>query len=222
VADFNEAICAKVVRGLPRGSAPGVFGFRYEHMKMLLPADGDGDAFPMFRFLLDLCAGNLLQGTIRGLEISKLVGFEKEGGGVRPVAISTAWRRCGGKVLCDLYKEQWAKSLGSTQFAVGLPTGNEKLLKLAQVILESNDPDDPDPICLLQIDAKNAFNSCSRRSFLRLLHQEYPELEPYVRQWYGRPTPLIFGSHTIWSRQGTQQGDPFGMFLFCLGLRPVL
>ncbi|CAM9877472.1 unnamed protein product, partial [Heterosigma akashiwo] len=143
-------------------------------------------------------------------------------GGVRPVAISTAWRRCGGKVLCDLYKEQWAKSLGSTQFAVGLPAGNEKLLKLAQVILESDDPDDPDPICLLQIDAKNAFNSCSRRSFLRLLHQEYPELEPYVRQWYGRPTPLIFGSHTIWSRQGTQQGDPFGMFLFCLGLCPVL
>ncbi|CAM9985639.1 unnamed protein product, partial [Heterosigma akashiwo] len=30
------------------------------------------------------------------------------------------------------------------------------------------------------------------------------------------------GSHTIWSRQGTQQGGPFGMFLFCLGLRPVL
>jgi len=221
VANFTEAALAEQARALPRGGAPGVFGFRYEHLKMLLPPAG-GDSFPMARFAHDLATGQLLPATREGLAISKLVGFEKPGGGARPVAISSTWRRHVGKTLCGLYKGPWAESLGPTQFAVGVPAGTEKLLKLAQTILGADDPDSPDPICLLQIDATNAFNSCSRQDFMRLLRREYPELVPYVSQWYDHPTPLVFGSHTLWSREGTQQGDPFGSFLFCLGLRPAL
>ena len=97
--------------------------------------------------------------ALSGLEITKLLGFEKLGGGIHPVAVRSTWGRLAGKVLCELYKGQWAESVGQSQFAIGLPNGNEILLKLAQTILDSADPASSNPIYLLQIDAKSAFNS---------------------------------------------------------------
>ena len=59
------------------------------------------------------------------------------------------------------------------------------------------------------------------------LQKEFPELVPFFDMWYKGEAELRFhmsdGSiRAIKSSEGTLQGDPAGMFLFCLGLRRSL
>jgi len=49
-----------------------------------------------------------------------------------------------------------------------------------------------------------------------------PGMAPWVGFCYGRPSKLVFGSRTISSESGVQQGDPLGPLLFALALQPVL
>src|SRR5260221_9234954 len=49
-----------------------------------------------------------------------------------------------------------------------------------------------------------------------------PELFRFVEATYGKDSILAFGSFTIQSAEGLQQGDPLGPLLFCLTVHEVL
>lgn len=49
-----------------------------------------------------------------------------------------------------------------------------------------------------------------------------PEIYNFVHQSYSSASVLQFGSFTVSSQTGAQQGDPLGPLLFCLALQPVL
>eukprot|EP00973_Karenia_brevis_P032028 4419868-Karenia_brevis.AAC.1 len=49
-----------------------------------------------------------------------------------------------------------------------------------------------------------------------------PGLSSWTEWCYTEPSHLFFGTHTISSESGVQQGDPLGPLLFSLALQPVL
>jgi len=76
--------------------------------------------------------------------------------------------------------------------------------------------------CLsLQVDLKNTFNSIPRPAILYALEQRCPSMLPWVRQAF-QPAPLLVGREVIGSTRGVQQGDPWGPFLFGVGIQAAL
>ncbi|CAM9561776.1 unnamed protein product [Heterosigma akashiwo] len=97
-----------------------------------------------------------------GLEISKLVGFEKLGGG-RPTGRHQQFLKAARWQARPSVAYTWVQSLGPTQVAVDVPAGTEKLLKLAQTILGADDTESPDPICLAAAWAVVTSGACPSR-----------------------------------------------------------
>jgi hypothetical protein len=69
------------------------------------------------------------------------------------------------------------------------------------------------------LDAKNAFNSIHRRTFLKVIAERFPSLWSWVWSNYGEPTELYvrrdnLNPEIILSRSGTRQGCPLGAQLF--------
>ncbi len=62
----------------------------------------------------------------------------------------------------------------------------------------------------------NAFNECSRTTFLKQLVKEFPELMAWVQWSYHTKGELRFSNHCIVASAGVQQGDPLGPLLFSL------
>ena len=76
---------------------------------------------------------------------------------------------------------------------------------------------------LIQVDAKNAFNSLNRKLMLHNLEIMCPELSTFGWNCYPTPARLfILGGKEILSEEGTTQGCPFSMPAYALGLMPLL
>ena len=76
---------------------------------------------------------------------------------------------------------------------------------------------------LLKLDLKNSFNLVSRRSFLKLLRLNFPELDSWVQYCYASDTPHLWvGELFFRSVTGVQQSDPLGPLLFSLVLHAAL
>jgi hypothetical protein len=74
----------------------------------------------------------------------------------------------------------------------------------------------------VKLDFANAFNTMHRECFLQEVRNQMPGLAPWVDWCYGSPSKLVFGSSTLDSEAGVQQGDPLGPLLFALALQPIL
>ena len=75
---------------------------------------------------------------------------------------------------------------------------------------------------LFKIDFTNAFNSVDRQTFLEQCRHQFPGLSRWAEWCYAQPSKLYFGSETISSEKGVQQGDPLGPMLFALAIQPLL
>jgi len=73
-------------------------------------------------------------------------------------------------------------------------------------------------VALEKTDAKNAFNSVSRQTFLDEVARVVPHILPHAVAAYGSESALFFGGHLVHSRAGVQQGDPLGPLFFSLAL----
>ena len=74
----------------------------------------------------------------------------------------------------------------------------------------------------LKIDFKNAFNTVRRDHMLACIGDRFPELLAFLHCAYRSPAPLFWGNEALWSKEGVQQGDPMGPFLFCLAIHGVV
>ena len=74
---------------------------------------------------------------------------------------------------------------------------------------------------LLKIDLENAFNKVNRTKFLELVKEKFPEIYHWVRCCYMGSPLLLYGTYTLSSSEGTQQGDPLGPALFSMVLKLV-
>ncbi len=215
------------IRTSPRGAAAGVDGWRYEHLRTFLgEARTASEAVPLPSFVSRMLRGRLPADCQAILRAARLFALEKPQGGVRPIAIGSALRRWVTRALCMQNKVAFQEDFAPLQFAVGTEAGGEKVFAAAKTFLET----EGGPFqqrTLVSLDAKNAFNCVDRQAMLDALAEKYPSMVNFFWQFYGEPGELWYQMddgrvETILSRQGTQQGDAAGPFLFCLAFHPAL
>ena len=76
---------------------------------------------------------------------------------------------------------------------------------------------------IIQVDANNAFNTINRKSFIHNIKIICPEISTYVVNCYQHPARLfVVGGIEIKSLEGTTQGDPTAMYIYALGILPLI
>ena len=209
----------KSVQSFPRGTAAGPEGLQAQHLLDLLrlnPSGSPNDPRSMIGKLINHIINGRAPTAIAPLFAgARLIPLSKNDDGIRPIAIGCIWRRLTAKILFRHVVESASKYLEPNQFGVGVPSGAEKIIHTIRFarLLNLENPD----FAILQLDFMNAFNKVSRKSFLDLVQKHFPELLPFVSFCYCFSPGLFVNDDTIIdSKNGSQQGDPLGPFLFCL------
>ena len=148
---------------------------------------------------------------------ARLHAAAKKDGGIRPIAVGNILRRLTAKTIARRVQERAASLLAPHQLGVGVKNGCEAILHTVRKVLKS----DPSLFCL-QVDFQNAFNLVSREVGLEEVARLFPEILAWTSTCYGQSSHLLFGTTSISSECGWQQGDPLASLLFSLVLHPLL
>ena len=213
----------EVIKDLPPFKAKDELGFVYEFFQSLI---GTSSFSLLCTWLASIgVSGSFPPSFASFFSGANLLALSKEGGGIRPIAISLCIRRIiSASLLRALPSDSLSSFFLPHQFGVAVKNGVETVSWSVRVYADQALEND----CIYQNDAKNAFNTIGRDPIRELLSLYFPQFLPFFDLCYSR-----FGQLRIWredlrewhwidSCTGVQQGDPLGPFLFCLALQPVL
>ena len=148
----------------------------------------------------------------------KFITLTKKTGGIRPITIGITWRRltakCAAAYACDKVKD----ILAPCQVGVGVKGGCEAGFHATRRFTNQMPPD----YVVVKLDFANAFNCLDRDHMLQQVAIQIPEIYKFCYLVYHQASTLQFGTYSIWSKVGPQQGDSLGGLLFCLGIQPIL
>ncbi|GJY97152.1 putative reverse transcriptase domain-containing protein [Tanacetum coccineum] len=209
-----------MIKSFPRGTSCGRDGLRAQHLMDCLSgaavAISDeliASITQVVNLFLDGKCPKMLGEYIASAPLTPLV---KPGGGIRPIAVGTVWRRLVSKVCATMIGHSLDTYLNDLQFGVGVSGGGEAILHAVNRLIE--DRSDDIGLSMLLVDFKNAFNLVDREAMLQEVRIRCPAISRWVEFCYSKPARLYYGEHTLWSHQGVQQGDPLGPLLFALVL----
>ena len=153
---------------------------------------------------------------LRALDIfcaSRLIPLAKPGGGTRPIGIGECFRRVITKAIVRIIKADIKRAAGKVQLAAGQLGGVEAAV---HALSDKFGSDDCEGVLLL--DASNAFNNLNRKMALKNMSFYCPNLTTFLTNIYGKPRALFVGEKTMWSAEGTTQGDPAAMDFYSIGI----
>ena len=209
------------IRSFHRLSGGGPSGLKPIHLKNCLPTEHRDEVLQHSCSLINTLAKGLAPLALAPfLAGANLTALPKKDDDVRPVAVGEVWRRLTAKTLCHAYREQASSYFFPLQIGVAQPLGTEVCLKTAKKWCGRNRNNQS--AILVKIDFTNAFNSVDRQTFLEQCRHQFPGLSRWAEWCYAQPSRLYFGSETISSERGVQQGDPIGPILFALAIQPLL
>ena len=148
----------------------------------------------------------------------RLLALNKKSGGIRTIVVGFSLRRLVSKCATSFGTKHLTDFFHPHQLGVGIPGGCEAAIHSARRYLEALPPDH----IVVKLDFSNAFNSLHRFDMLSAVHSRIPDLYSYCCSAYSQPSVLFYGSHTVLSQEGPQQGDPLGPLLFCNTIHPLL
>ena len=135
-----------------------------------------------------------------------LVALRKPGGGLRPIAVDSVFRRLAAKTACLCLGSELGLFFLPVQLGFGTSGGCEAAVHAARKFLSSSTHSHP--LVPLKVDYRNAFNSVRRNHFLHVVREKFSCLFPFVWLAYRTSAHLFFGDSIIPSATGVQQGDP--------------
>ena len=201
-----EAI-ARALRSFPADTAAGPSGLRVQHLREACAA-GSADAL-----LQQLCGvvsllaqGHACPAVAPSLAGASLVALPKPAGGVRPIAVGEILRRLTAKCLMEAVRADARQHFAPAQLGVAIPGGAEAAVHTARAWYDRHQGQ-PGKV-LVKLDFKNAFNLVSRQAVLDTVTARFPALTRWVTWCYKQPSDLHFGTTTLLSAGGVQQGDP--------------
>jgi len=218
-AGVGDSVAA--IQSFNKHSGAGPSGMRPLHLKEAL-VPGYSDQVPGHLSSV----GNLLTHGRAPRDIApwlcgaQLIALPKKDGSCRSIAVGEVFRRLAAKTLCTADRAQATSYLWPLQIGVAQPLGTEVGLQVARQWCQRNS-DSPNKV-LVKLDFANAFNTIDRGFLLKEVRAPMPGLAAWADFCYSSPSKLVFGSRTIGSESGGQQGDPLGPLFFSLALQPVL
>ncbi|XP_057293937.1 uncharacterized protein LOC130622497 [Hydractinia symbiolongicarpus] len=155
--------------------------------------------------------------TLEVLMSCRLIPLDKCPG-LRPIGIGEVLRRIMGKCVMAVLKKDVLEAAGNLQLCAGQKYGCEIAVHAMNDIFNSDDCEG-----VLQIDAKNAFNSLNRTVMIHNIKIICPTIATYDSNCYSRPARLfVLGGAEILSEEGTTQGDPIAMAVYALGITSLM
>jgi hypothetical protein len=212
----------------PRGSAPGVDGWRFEHFWDCLRVTStavDPAAVRLTDALLALVnqaqQGKLPAWSYDLMAGANLVALRKGNADVRPIAMGCVFRKLVSRCLLAHFQALIDAHFLPMQFGVGARSGAETVVHTVSTLMEEH----PDWV-FFQTDFSNAYNSIYRSEALEAVREHFPQMLPWLRAIYTPRSALWFDirdrRESITSEEGAQQGDPLGPFIFCAAMHQVL
>ena len=140
---------------ISNGSAGGPDGLRPQHLKDLIGASAERGGKELLSALIDFV--NLVVNGRTPPEVrptffgASLIALEKEGGGVRPIAVGHTLRHLAAKCLCSSVLKSVGASLSPLQLGCGTPNEAEAVAHAARLFVHNISDD--------HLLLKNAFNS---------------------------------------------------------------
>jgi hypothetical protein len=217
---MTEAEVQKIIRSFPAGSSGGPDGVRPQHILDLINCRECGTALltSITGFVNTLLEGKCHPDVAPVIFGGNLIALQKKTGGVRSIAIGYTWRRIAAKCANAYATYTLSSYLSPIQLGVGISGGCEAAVHATRRFAESM----PASHCIVKLDFVNAFNSLHRDAMLQAAHDNTPGIYKFCHLAYSQPSILAFGSRTIRSEEGPQQGDPLGAALFCETIQPLL
>ena len=153
---------------------------------------------------------------LRAFTSCRLIPLDKSPG-VRPIGISEVIRRIVGKAIMRVVKDDVLAASGPLQLCGGHEAGSESAVHAMRAVF-----DDPDTDAVILVDAKNAFNNLNRKAALINIRYLCPAIAVALINCYRDEASLFVGGETLFSREGTTQGDPLAMSMFALATVPLI
>ena len=219
--EFEESVedaILELLRHLPRGSGAGPDGSRYEHWGA--DAAADVHAKHAAKCMRLWVQGQAPDFAYERMRKGRLLAIDKKDGGLRPLVLCTVFRRIALRGLLNALKADIGGMVGPQQFAMGKPSGDVMLSKALDLAARSGGRN-----AVLSIDIKNAFGTMARGFIDQALAKYAPKLAHLMGVLYASPSTHVWsadgGSFSIEAGTGVDQGCPFSMLAFAIGLRAV-
>ncbi len=167
-------------------------------------------------FARRLCTSHIHPDTLKPFLACRLIAINKKPG-VRPIGICDVPRRIISKAILSVLKSDVMEGAGSLQLCAGQTAGIEAATHAARHAFEAEG-------ChgVLLVDASNAFNSLNRSAALTKIRHICPPISTVLCNCYRSPTELFVDGSTLYSCEGTTQGDPLAMPMYALATTPLI
>ncbi len=163
-----------------------------------------------------ICTSFVDPSGISPLLACRLIAINKNPG-VRPIGICQTARRIISKAVLSIVGGDVLEAAGSLQLCAGQPAGTEAAVHAVRLAFHNVETE-----AVLLVDASNAFNALNRRTALLNIQRICPSLATILINTYRNPSELFVDGNTIWSQEGTTQGDPLAMPMYALASIPQI
>ena len=202
----------------PIGSSGGPNGLTPQHLIDLLAGDSDNRLLNALTDLINLMRAEKFDSDINTIIYGGwFIALLKKTAKCEPIAVGYVLRRLAAKCANSHVIEDCSKILQPRQVGVGIAGVFEAAIHSARRYISQL----PSAHSFIKLDFANAFNTLRRNLLLDTVAINTPELYRFTLATYECVPTLVYGSHTIPSREGPQQGYPLSSLAFCESIQPI-